>query len=1354
MHDISLAWRSAHKPAPVAARLSRLLMLGVAIPAALAAPAMALGADTTVPGGITKSVTSQGDLGGTGDTTTVQPGGTLAISGDIVVEQGLYTLSGNGNGGIGALNSTGNNTVSGPIDFGASTTITSASGTLTLDGPISSGVPLDLDLTLGGDGNFLYSGDMNLGGIGQSYAFHKVGNGTLALDGGNSSYTGVLSIDGGTLEVSGGGEFTVNSSYLPNGPVDDATFVNANLLVTGAGSTFTNTSDLIAGRDTTGAVTIGVDNQGKLVTQRAFLGEGILGAHASAISATVDGAGSVWEVGEGGLFLAAAMNGIATLTVSNGGALTSTDGSFTIGFGGDGDLLVTGAGSTVSTDWYLKIGEMRDGNSANGTLVVEDGAIAKASQVDIGVGSDGIVTVTGGGSQLQAGAFLGIGEGGGTTAGPNHIGHGEVTIEDGGLATANNVWIGIDNGVVSGSSGELTVLGTPGHEGVLETSSLMKGNDSATALFDGGILRATADTVDNGYGNPFLGSYSGTFTIGIGPRGMTIDTQGFDTLEDANVVLANGQPPLPGSLIKQGTGRLVMAGDNTYIGGTTIAAGILQLGNGGTTGSILGNVADAGTLAFNRSNTYTFDGIVSGAGDLHQDGTGTTVLRATNTYTGGTTITAGTLQLGDGGNSGSIVGNVADEGTLAFNRNNAYTFSGIVSGTGALRQIGTGTTILTAANTYTGGTTITDGTLQLGDGTTTGSIMGNVADNGTLAFNRSDAVVFGGVVSGTGELRQIGTGTTALTGASTYTGGTTITDGTLQLGNGGNTGSIVGNVANAGTLAFNRSNTYAFSGAVSGAGGLSQIGAGTTILSGANTYVGDTHVMAGTLQAGATNSFSAASNAVVDAGGAMNLAGFNQTIASLRNAGLVSTNGTGPGTVLTVTNNYTATGGIVALNTALGDDSSATDLLHIQGSSSGTGLLRVTNLNGKGAQTVEGIKVVSIDGASNAAFTLDGVYRFHGDPAVVGGAYSYRLYKGSVSVPTDGDWYLRSLLTDPVVPPGGPTGPSGPLYQPGAPIYEAFANVLQGFNGLDTMQRRLGNRAWTDGVVDTGTTPDGMGEGSGLWGRIIGGHMKIDPRTSTTNANYDTDTWQLQAGADGLLHTDDKGRLNGGIFVDYGTVSADVHSPYGVGSIGASGYGLGGTLTWQGHGGFYLDAQARLTWYDSDLHSATAATSLASGIKGFGYAASLEAGQRIALGPNWTLTPQAQLVYSAVDYDDFTDTFGASVALDDGARLRGRLGISADYENSWTEDGDTRQLHAYGIANLYYDFTSGSKTNLAGVTLTSQEDPLWGGLGIGGTYNWGDDKYAIHGEALVNTSLSNFGNSYDLTGTLGFNVKF
>ena len=171
------------------------------------------------------------------------------------------------------------------------------------------------------------------------------------------------------------------------------------------------------------------------------------------------------------------------------------------------------------------------------------------------------------------------------------------------------------------------------------------------------------------------------------------------------------------------------------------------------------------SLQLNANTTFEIDsasavtevtGAISGTGQLTKTGSGALVLIGTNTYSGGTTISAGTLQIGNGGTSGSIVGNVTDNGTLAFDRSDTVAFGSVISGTGSLVQLGSGTLVLTGTNTYSGGTTISAGTLQIGNGGTTGSITGNVTDNGTLAFNRSDAMTFDGVISGTGSLVQLG----------------------------------------------------------------------------------------------------------------------------------------------------------------------------------------------------------------------------------------------------------------------------------------------------------------------------------------------------------------------------------------------------------------------------------------------------------------------------------------------------------------------------------------------------------------------------------------------------------------------
>ncbi|QWK81199.1 autotransporter outer membrane beta-barrel domain-containing protein [Ochrobactrum sp. BTU1] len=483
-------------------------------------------------------------------------------------------------------------------------------------------------------------------------------------------------------------------------------------------------------------------------------------------------------------------------------------------------------------------------------------------------------------------------------------------------------------------------------------------------------------------------------------------------------------------------------------------------------------------------------------------------------------------------------------------------------------------------------------------------------------------------------------------------------------------------------------------------------------------------------------------------------------IGTLTNAGILSMQNKRAGDTAVIDGNYVGNGGLVSFDTVLGDDASTTDLLVVSGDTGGTTSVGVNNVDGKGAQTNEGIRIIQVDGASNGSFSLIGDYAIGGKQAVVAGAYAYQLYQGGTSTPTDGDWYLRSQLT--------PTDPS-PLYQAGVPVYEAYPQALLGLNGVPTLQQRVGNRFWAGNgnkVIAQGADPIGTPyaapqeagvviEGNGVWGRIEGAHHSINPRFSTSSTDYDQNVFKLQAGIDGLLTETENGKLIGGITVHYAHGKTDVNSVYGDGEISTNGYGFGGTLTWYGENGFYLDGQGQVTWYKSDLDSNLANANLADGNKGFGYTLSLEGGKRIAIDPAWSLTPQAQLVYSNVDFDAFTDPFGARVSLDRGESLQGRLGLTLDHEDSWQNDnGMLNRTHVYGIANLYYEFLEGTRVDVAGTSFASEKDRLWGGLGVGGSYNWNDDKYSIYGEGLVNTSLNNFGDSYSLKGTVGFRMRW
>ena len=312
-----------------------------------------------------------------------------------------------------------------------------------------------------------------------------------------------------------------------------------------------------------------------------------------------------------------------------------------------------------------------------------------------------------------------------------------------------------------------------------------------------------------------------------------------------------------GAVTQMGSGTTVLTADNRYTGLTTIAAGTLQLGAGGATGGIVGDVVNNGSLIVNRGNTYAYGGAISGSGSVTLQGGGATVLTGDSNYTGGTLISASTLQLGAGGTTGSILGDVTNNGALVFNRSDTYAHGGAIVGSGSLTQQGGGTTVLTADNRYTGGTMISAGALQLGAGGTTGSITGDVSNNGALVFNRGDAYTFGGLVNGSGTLTQAGAGVTVLTADHAYTGGTTISAGTLRLGDGGTSGSVLGKIVNNAALAIDRGDLVSMTNLISGSGRFMQTGAGQTVLSANNTYTGTTEGLKGSLyidgdQSGAT----------------------------------------------------------------------------------------------------------------------------------------------------------------------------------------------------------------------------------------------------------------------------------------------------------------------------------------------------------------------------------------------------------------------------------------------------------------------------------------------------------------------
>jgi fibronectin-binding autotransporter adhesin len=337
---------------------------------------------------------------------------------------------------------------------------------------------------------------------------------------------------------------------------------------------------------------------------------------------------------------------------------------------------------------------------------------------------------------------------------------------------------------------------------------------------DGGILTLAGD----------LSGYSGTYANQAGTTVLTgtAATIGGNWTITANSLTVNsianqsmsGNFTGAGTLIKAGSGTLTLVGTKTNTGPITVNGGTLSVPtgttiyanafNGATSGATLSvngggtlelvnwgyddTVAHTMSLGGLRTNNFTLS---INNGTIKITGTAPTTSNRGITMAGPTTLEAGA------GANWTLSDPTGVNTTLVNTTNSLLTLTGagtgefekILPGTNGLTKSGSGTWTLSAANTYSGTTTINGGTLRLGSGGTAGSIASTAAivNNGILATNRSDALTIGAVISGNGGLQQIGTGTTTLSAANTYTGTTTVNAGSLL---------VTGSLANNGTASI------------------------------------------------------------------------------------------------------------------------------------------------------------------------------------------------------------------------------------------------------------------------------------------------------------------------------------------------------------------------------------------------------------------------------------------------------------------------------------------------------------------------------------------------------------------------
>ncbi len=467
-----------------------------------------------------------------------------------------------------------------------------------------------------------------------------------------------------------------------------------------------------------------------------------------------------------------------------------------------------------------------------------------------------------------------------------------------GLLGAGNLNVYIGGTLTMGAGGASTFSGSTSVYGVGAVLS-----DSAANAFSPNsvVYEDNLGTVNVNWNETIaaLSNYSGAGGSVVLASGATLVMNGgYTSTFSGNISGA-------GNLEKDTTGTLTLNNANSYTGTTVIngASGTaIQLGDGTTLGSLAtSGVSGSGTLSFNEPSAYTFSAPLSGALQVVQAGMGAVTLSGANTYSGGTTVNAGTLKAGStsafGGASGSAV-TLNGSGTLDLNGfdntigslngssalasvflssganlniitgNNALPFLGVISGTGSLTISPASYQWIGGANTYTGGTTITSGTL--------------------LADNASGSAT--------------GTGTISIAHLAI-----------LQLGNNGDTGGLINGTAaitDNGSVDFSRGDAITFTNNITGSGGVGQFKGGTTTLSGTNTYYGTTEIFYGTLKAGSTSAFGGASGLspiLFSDLGTLDLNGYNNTVGSLSGGATAGNIVSIAGATLTIAGNLSST---------------------------------------------------------------------------------------------------------------------------------------------------------------------------------------------------------------------------------------------------------------------------------------------------------------------------------------------------------------------------------------------------------------------------------------------------------------
>ncbi|MDL3055452.1 autotransporter-associated beta strand repeat-containing protein [Salmonella enterica] len=1210
-----------------------------------------------------------------------------------------------------------------------------------------------LELNTGGD--FIN----NIGGTGR---VEKSGDDTLTLSGSNS-YTGGTLISGGTLvatnvDALGSGDVTNNAVLELNtgGTFDNAISGSGQVVKSGDETLTLSGSNTYTGGTLISGGTLVATNVEALgsgdVTDNAVLELNTGGDFDNAIS----GSGQVVKSGDetltlsgtnsytdgtlisGGTLVATNLEALGTGDVTNNATLElNTGGDFINNIGGtgrvekSGDETLTLSGSNTYTGGTLISGGtlVATNVEALGTGDVTDNAV-----LELNTGGDFINNIGGTGRVEKSGDDTL------TLSGSNSYTGG--TLISGGTLVATNVDALGSGDVTDNATLELNTGGTFDNA-ISGSGQVVKSGDETLTLsgansYTGGTLISSGTLVANDVNALGTGDVTDNAVLELNTGGD------FD-----NAISGSGQ------VVKSGDETLTLSGANSYTGGTLISGGTLVATSVEALGS--GDVTDNAVLELNTGGT--FDNAISGSGQVVKSGDKTLTLSGANSYTGGTTISGGTLVASNVEALGS--GDIDNYASLQLNASGQFVTANLTTHDNATTAIGAGSAL--RANTLTqeanstlavhltdsnSGAIVTADRANLG-GTLDITGIGNVAKSWTrdayaytlidtdsainsdfaqftvagMDAKQVDFLTVDGRVNADDDTRY--DVTASLSWYADSDNAATDAHGTFTLSEQGHSFTLNTALTDVDATLNPDSATY-WDGK-----SLIKRGAGTLILGAQNTYSGDTDVQEGTLWLAETATIGSAGSAqAVNIAANAAFGGHNATVnghvnnlgnlyfvdtftvnGDVVNSSAMISGSDQPNNTLTIAGNYTGNDGHLYLNTQLGDDNSPTDKLIVTGDTAGSTTLHITNVNGLGAQTVNGIEVIEVGGQSDGDFTL---YKGHVDI----NAWTYTLKQDG------GDWYLRSESDDvpddggdvtppddggdvtppddggdvtppddggdvtppddggdvsppddggdvtppddggDVTPPDGDgdiTPPDGGDVTPVTPQYRADIGV---YLGNQWMARNLQMQTLYDREGSQYRSADGS-----VWMRFKAG--KAESQAVNGNVDIDSDYSQFQLGGDILTWSDGAQSVTVGLMGSYINASTDSTGNRGAdgsqfsanGSV--DGYNLGLYATWfadaQSHRGAYIDSWYQYGAYNNSVDNDGLSVSRYDSAA---HAVSLETGYRydIALSNRNTvsLTPQAQVTWQRYSADTVIDDGGTRISGQNDDSWTTRLGVRVD----------------------------------------------------------------------------------------------